>query len=205
MARETTREAPTAGNGSTRERTEATQTRHRDIRDRQREEFGGLNWGAAFFGWLVAVGIAALLTAILSAAGTAIGLTEVSETEVRQNADTVSIVGGILLVLVLMIAYYAGGYVAGRMSRFDGGRQGMGVWVLGLLATIILAIAGAVLGAEYNLLEQIQLPRIPVDEGALTTGGVITLVAIVVGTLIAAFLGGKGGNRYHTKVDRVGV
>ena len=32
---------------------------------RQRDKFGGINWGAAFFGWLVAVGIGALLTALL--------------------------------------------------------------------------------------------------------------------------------------------
>ena len=45
----------------------------RDVHVHQREEFGGLNWGAAFFGWLVAIGVATLLTAILSAAGAAIG------------------------------------------------------------------------------------------------------------------------------------
>ena len=45
---------------------------------RQREEFGGLHWGSAFFGWLVAVGIATLLTALLSAAGAAVGLTKTS-------------------------------------------------------------------------------------------------------------------------------
>ena len=95
-------------------------------RDRQREEYGGFNFGAAFFGWLVAVGIAVLLTALLSAAGAAIGLTEVSEGQARSNAETISIVGGILLIAVLAISYYAGGYVAGRMSRFDGGRQGLG-------------------------------------------------------------------------------
>ena len=44
-------------------------------RARQRDEFGGINWGASFFGWLVAVGVAALLTALLAAAGAAIGLT----------------------------------------------------------------------------------------------------------------------------------
>jgi hypothetical protein len=32
-------------------------------RARQRDEFGGLNWGSSFFGWLVAVGIAALIPA----------------------------------------------------------------------------------------------------------------------------------------------
>jgi hypothetical protein len=51
------------------------ETMHR-VRERQREEYGGTNWGAAFFGWLVAVGVAVLLTGILAAAGAAIGLTE---------------------------------------------------------------------------------------------------------------------------------
>ena len=44
-------------------------------RARQRDEFGGLNWGSSFFGWLVAVGIAALITGLLAAMGAAIGLT----------------------------------------------------------------------------------------------------------------------------------
>ena len=44
-------------------------------RARQREEYGGINWGAAFFGWLVAVGLGSLLVAILAAAGAAVGLT----------------------------------------------------------------------------------------------------------------------------------
>ena len=48
----------------------------RDVASRQREEHGGLNWGAAFFGWLVSIGVASLLIAVLSAAGAAIGLTE---------------------------------------------------------------------------------------------------------------------------------
>ena len=55
------------------------ETMHR-VRERQREEYGGTNWGAAFFGWLVAVGVAVLLTGILAAAGAAIGLTETPTT-----------------------------------------------------------------------------------------------------------------------------
>ena len=70
----------------------------RDVRARQRAEYGGLNWGAAFFGWLVAVGMAAILLGLLSAAGAAFGLSDVSESEARSNAETIGIVGGILLV-----------------------------------------------------------------------------------------------------------
>ena len=175
-----------------------------DIHLRQRDEFGGLNWGAAFFGWLVAIGVATLLTAILSAAGAAIGLTKTSPSQASSSADTIGIVGGVLLLLVLLVAYYAGGYVAGRMSRFDGPRQGAGVWVIGLLVTVLLGVAGVLLGAKYNVLSQLNLPRIPVDEGSLTAGGAIALVAVVLGTLLAAVLGGKAGTRYHRKIDRVG-
>ncbi len=174
------------------------------VRERQRDEYGGFNIGAAFFGWLVAVGIAVLLTALLSAAGAAIGLTNLSEGEAESNAETISIVGGILLIVVLAISYYAGGYVAGRMSRFDGGRQGMGVWLIGLLATVALAILGAIAGSEYNLFSQLNLPRIPIDEGSLAGGAAIALVLVLLATLLAAISGGKVGERYHRKVDRAG-
>ena len=173
-------------------------------REAQHEEYGGFNIGAAFFGWLVAIGVAALLTALLSAAGAAIGLSELSEEEAQSSAETISLVGGILLLVVLAIAYYAGGYVAGRMSRFDGTRQGIGAWVIGLLVAIALAILGAIAGSEYNVLAQLELPRIPIDEGDLATGGVIALIAAIVVTLAAAALGGKLGERYHRKVDRAG-
>ena len=61
------------------------------------------------------------------------------------------------------------------MSRFNGPRQGLGVWLIGLIVTVVLAVAGVLLGAEYNVLSQLNLPRIPVDEGTLTTGGLIAL------------------------------
>ena len=190
--------APPTGNGS------ATRSALETARTRQRDEFGGINWGASFFGWLVAVGVAALLTALLAAAGAAVGLTSTSESEATANAEEIGVGGGIALVLVLMLAYYAGGYVAGRMSRFDGGRQGLGTWLIGLLVTIALALAAVVLGDEYNVLEQLNLPSLPVGEQSLATGGIIALAAIVLGTLLAALFGGKVGERYHKRVDRAG-
>jgi hypothetical protein len=173
--------------------------------ERQREEFGGINWGAAFFGWLVAVGLGSLLTAILVAAGAAVGLTEnVSTADATSNAETVGLGGAIALLVVLMIAYYCGGYVAGRMSRFDGTRQGFGAWLFGIAVAIVLALAAVILGSEYNVLDQLNLPSLPVGDQTLTTGGAIALAAVVLGTLLAAIAGGKAGMRYHRKVDRAG-
>jgi hypothetical protein len=173
---------------------------------RQRERFGGLNWGAAFFGWLVAVGIAVILLAILSAAGTALGLSNnLSTNQLSKNAATIGAGGAIALIVVLMLAYYAGGYVAGRMSRFDGGRQGFGVWLVGLIITILFALAGVLFGSKYNVLSALNLPRIPVKEGDIVTGGIVALVVVLLGTLLASILGGTLGRRYHLRVDRAAL
>jgi len=177
-----------------------------EMRDRQRAEYGGFNLGAAFFGWLVAVGLGALLTALLSAVGAGVGLASpASPEEAAQNPETIGAAGGIALLVVLFVAYYAGGYVAGRMSRFNGAKQGFGVWAIALVVTLVLAGVGAVAGSEFNVLQQLNLPRIPVNEGNVATGGIVALLAILVVTLIGAVLGGKVGVRYHKKVDRAGL
>lgn len=173
--------------------------------DEAREKFGGLNLGAAFFGWLVAIGFAVILTGIVGAAVAAAGSSvNISQTEAQRQAGTIGLAAGIVLVAVLVIAYYAGGYVAGRMSRFDGGRQGLGVWVIGLLVTILAVIVGVVFGAQYNILDRVNLPRIPVPTDQVTTGGIVTALVLLLGTLLAAMLGGKVGRRYHHRVDRAG-
>jgi hypothetical protein len=174
------------------------------VRDRQREEFGGFSWGSAFFGWLVAVGVGVLLVGLLAAAGAAVGLTTLSESDATSNAEEIGVGGAIALLAALAIAYLCGGYVAGRMSRFDGARQGFGAWALGLVVTIVLAVAGAVLGDQYNVLERLNLPALPVGDTELASGGAITLVLVLLGTLLAAVIGGKAGERYHSKVDRAG-
>jgi amino acid transporter len=180
------------------------QARRREADARAHDRFGGIKWGAAFFGWLSANGLNVILLALATAAGAAVGITQSTTSEAKSNADTIGIVGGIVLLVILAIGYYAGGYVAGRMSRFDGARQGVAVWVIGLIVTILLAAAGAIFGGKYNVLSQLNLPRIPVDEGSATTGGVIALVLVLLATLGAAVLGGKAGERYHRKVDRAG-
>ena len=187
-------------------RTGLTAGTMRDVRARQREEFGGIHWGASFFGWLSAMGLAAILAGLVSAAGATLSLTTGAENQANNgNADTIGIVGGILFLVLLGVAYFAGGYVAGRMSRFDGARQGLGVWIIALTVAVILAVAGALLGGEYNVLSDLNLPNIPIDNGDLATGGLIALALALGVTLLAAIAGGKAGERYHRRVDRVAV
>jgi hypothetical protein len=184
----------------------ATRGTARDAVTAQRDRFGGIKWGAAFFGWLSANGLAVILIALLSAAGVALGLAQGVNTadEAANQVETLGIGGGIAVLVVLFLAYLAGGYVAGRMARFDGTRQGLATWLIGLIVVLVLAAAGVLLGGQYNVLSQLNLPRIPIDEGTATTAGIITLVAILLVTLLGAVLGGKLGEHYHRKVDRAG-
>ena len=168
-----------------------------------RDKFGGVNIGASFFGWIVAIGVAVLLTSIVGAVGAGVGFSgNLSQSAAERQAGTIGIAAAIVLLLVLMIGYYAGGYVAGRMSRFDGGRQGFMVWMIGLLVTVVAVVLGAVFGSQYNILDRVSLPRLPVTLDQIGWGALITAVAVIVLTLLSAVMGGKVGHRYHDRVDR---
>jgi len=172
------------------------------MRARQRDRFGGIQWGADFFGWLCAIGLASLLTAALVGAGVALGLS----TDDATNADTapqIGLGGGIALIAVLAIAWFCGGYVAGRMARFDGVRQGLGVWLWTLLSAVVIAAVAAIGGTEYDVYQRLNLPRIAIGDSTLNTGGAIAGAVAVVATLLFAVLGGKAGERFHKRVDRV--
>jgi hypothetical protein len=171
---------------------------------KRREEFGGFNLGADFFGWLVAVALTVLIASIVGAIAAAIGSNlNVTQTEAQREAGTFGLATAIALLVILMLAYYAGGYVAGRMSRYDGGRQGVGVWLIGLFVTLVAVGVGIIFGSKYDIFQRVDLPSLPIPSDTATRGGIITLAAVLIGTLLAAFVGGKVGQRYHTKVDRV--
>lgn len=183
----------------------------REATARQKEQYGGIKVGSAFFGWLTATGTAVLLTALLVAAGTAVGVTtgtSLSEAadQVTQGTDTartVGLAGGIALLVVLFVAYYCGGYVAGRMARFNGLRQGLAVWLWAVVIAVVVAVVAAVAGDKYDVLSRLNsFPRIPANTGDVTTGGVIALVAVAVASLVGALLGGLAGMHFHRKVDR---
>lgn len=179
---------------------------------RQKERFGGMKGGSAFFGWLTATGLAVILISLLAAAGVGFGFasTETVEQATQEAADatgtaqTVGLVGGIVLLVILFVSYFAGGYVAGRMARFNGTRQGLAVWLWGIVMVLVIAAITAIAGARYNIFAQLNLPRLPVDEGTVTTAAIIAIAAALLAALIGALLGGAAGMRFHRKVDEAG-
>lgn len=169
----------------------------------------GINWGAAFFGWIAAVGLAVILTAFVAAVGAAVGVTQGATTVNQaaskiqsQDPQTVGIVGVVLLVVIAFVSYYAGGYVAARMSRFDGARQGFAVWLWALIVAIVVAIVAAVAGAQFDVLSTLNsFPRWPVNQGNVTGTGIVALLLLLAITLLGAVIGGVAGMRYHRKLE----
>ena len=187
-------------------------TRREEVLGRQQDEYGGIKWGSAFFGWLTAAGTAVLLTALLSAVGAGVGLStaggdvQAATKQLSANESAVGIIGAIGLAVILFIAYYAGGYVAGRMARFSGPKQGLAVWIWAVAIAIVVAIVAALAGSRFDILGRLNsFPRIPIDEGTLTVTGIVTVIVAALLSLGGAVLGGTAGMRYHRRIDRTGL
>jgi len=179
---------------------------------REKEAFGGIKIGSAFFGWLTATGMIVILTALVAAAGAGVGLASGTD-ELRDaargnniSADEIGWAGVILVLAVVLLSYYAGGYVAGRMARFNGARQGLAVFGWSVVVAIVIAILGAVAGAKYNVLDDLNsFPRIPDNLGDLTVQAVVVLVGVVAAAVVGAIFGGLAGMHFHRKVDKAGL
>lgn len=182
-----------------------------EVLAREEERFGGFKFGSAFFGWLTAMGTAVLLTAVAAAIGGAIGYgsgLSVDEAAEVAAADpgTVTVISAIVVGLVLLIAYFAGGYVAGRMARFSGVKQGVAVWLWAVVIAILVAIVTAVAGSQWDILASLNsFPRFPVTAETATLTGILTAIGAAVIALAGAILGGMAGMRFHRRVDRVGL
>ena len=175
-------------------------------RDREKERFGGIKLGCAFFGWLAATGMSVVLLAILTGIGAAIAAARgTTASDVTADPASAGIIGAVIALVVLAVAYFCGGYVAGRMARFNGVKQGVAVWLWAVLVVIVLAIIAAIGGTQTGLASQISIPSLPISTSNATLGTIISVVVVAVVALVFAILGGLAGMRFHRKVDKTGL
>lgn len=171
------------------------------LRRRARERVGRrIQWETAFFGLLAAVGLGAVLVAMLIGGLVAAGVTEFGQTAASLFHHLV-IAGGAIALATIALSYLTGGYVAARMARFDGWRQGLGVWLLSVVLVLAFVIAAWISGGELDPSKSISLPGDPVDAGPLGAGRAVILAVLAVVPLVAAVAGGVLGERYHRAVD----
>lgn len=159
-----------------------------------RRRFGGFDLPAALAGMLAALGLTVLLAGLAGAAGS-VGY--------QRGADAADLSSGGLVtgLVVLLAAFFVGGWVAGRMARYDGVLNGMACALLFVLLAAGVSAAGAWLGERYDFFDDVNLPQWFTDTGeaAAMTSAIIGIVVMVV----AAALGGAVGTRYHRRADAV--
>ena len=175
--------------------------------DRLRDMYGGVDWLASFLGFIFALVAAAFfsLVAGLVLAPLGFGL------NLGGGELGAAVITGLVLVGILVfLSYFFGGYVAGRLARFDGGRNGAMLLLWTFLAVAVLALAGGILSGFLptgiaegirNFIQNNVLSTI----GSLARLGVVGIIIAVGGLLVAllgGFLGGRLGSRYHSEIDR---
>ena len=166
--------------------------------ERARERFGGLDVPATLAGALVAIAVTVLLGGILGAAVSGFGYQWGVEVDgIEQELSVGGMVAG---VLVLFGAFLVGGWTAGRMARFDGGRNGLvaAIWVV-LLAAVLGGL-GAWLGSRYDVFSEVDLPQW-FSGDALTGAAIASGVASAIAMLLGGLLGGRLGERYNRRAD----
>ncbi len=122
-----------------------------------RERFGGVDTPAAIAGMFTAMGVF-LFLAGLGAAGAGGLAFQVDLSDAEGAVEEVSLIGGILALVGLFVAFLIGGWAAGRMARYDGGLNGAMTAFWMLLLIVVFAALGTWLGQEYNVFAQMNLP-----------------------------------------------
>jgi hypothetical protein len=165
-----------------------------------RDRFGGLDIPAGLVGALTALASVGILAALVGAVIGTIG----SPDNLTRDAQELPIWSLAVGVGVLFVGYLIGGWVAGRMARYDGARNGFttGIWTLLFVAA--LAGLGAWIGAEYNGLFHITRPDW-YSWDALTWEALIAIGAGVLAVFIGGTIGGMWGEHYHRRADRTVV
>jgi hypothetical protein len=165
-----------------------------------RERFGGLDIPAGIVGAVTALASAAILAGLVTAVIGTIG----SPDNLTRNAEelpTWSLFAG---VAVLFVAYLIGGWVAGRMARYDGARNGFATGIWTLLIVGLLAAIGAWIDVEYNGLFHIERPQWLAWD-ALTWESLVGAGAAILAIFVGGTIGGMWGERFHRRVDRTVV
>lgn len=160
-----------------------------------RRRFGGVDIPATLAGTVAALGTAVLIAGVLGGAGR-VGY----QRGIKGTTTSLSIGGLVAGLVTLLLAFLVGGWVAGRMSRYDGARNGFltAVWFVVLAAAV--AGLGAWVGRRYNFFDQVHLPQW-FSHNATGAGAIATGVVAVAIMLVAGLVGGKLGERFHRRAD----
>ncbi|MGH3088265.1 MAG: hypothetical protein ACRDSJ_13205 [Rubrobacteraceae bacterium] len=170
--------------------------------DRLRDMYGGLDWLASFLGFVFAGVAGAVLFLLLSLVVVPFGVS----IQVGGELGPAQITALVLLGVLIFLTFLFGGYVAGRLARFDGGRNGAmsAVWALILVvAGLIIAsfLPGSVGESMRDFIQGSVMPLAGQVRDLGVIGAVVAAVAVLI-AILGGIVGGRLGGRYHAEIDR---
>lgn len=167
-----------------------------------RERFGGADVVAGILGMFAALGVLVFLSSLLAAGQASIGF-QLNQIDLDGNLQEVEVVGAIVAIVVILAAFFVGGWAAGRMARYDGAVNGMGTALWFILLVAIFGALGIFVGSEYNAFAQAELPNWFAQIGAeeMTLKSIAAAAAGIVAALVGGYAGGMLGEQYHRNVD----
>jgi hypothetical protein len=148
-------------------------------------------------GTLAAYGAVAVLLAIAGGIAAAVN----SGTDFSNVAWTQLKAGtGVIVAVVLLVSYFFGGYVSGRMARRSGVANGIGVFVLGVIIALVVGVLVKQAGGGSSITSALRNVGAPTTWHEWRDVGTIAGIAALVAMLLGAIAGGSFGDRWHTKL-----
>src|SRR5215203_4951090 len=165
--------------------------------DRLRDMYGGVDWLASFLGFVFSIVLASVFSTVVGLVLVPLGFPpEISGGQLGASVLTGLAVLGVLIFLT----YFFGGYVSGRLARFDGGRNGAMVLAWTFIVVLFVALVAVVFSgflpagitAGVGNLAQSTVRAASSLAGAGVAGIVAAAAALLV-ALLGGFFGGRLG------------
>ncbi len=170
---------------------------------RLRDMYGGVDWLAGFLGFVFAAVCGAFFSLI---GGLVLGPFGGVDLAGVSRLGPAAITGLVILAVLIFLTYLFGGYVAGRLARFDGGRNGALTVLFTAVVVVLLVVVGGFLpGPAGDVVRDfIQGTVMPALGGVAESGavGLAVLAGAVIVALLGGVVGGRLGSRYHSRIDR---
>jgi len=180
------------------------------LRDREeylRDIYGGVDWLASFVGFIFTALFASLL-------GIGAALFLLLPLGLRQSLsdgqlDSTAITGIAVIASVGFLSFLLGGYISGRMARYDGARNGAMVLLWAILIVALLLVLSGVFGQAISETPAGDFVREALDFGFATVelmnglgvSGAVVSGGVALAALLGGMFGGQLGSRYHREID----
>lgn len=166
------------------------------------ERYGGGDFPATIGGLLAAIGTLVMLGGLIAAGAGNIAY-QLDTLDVDGNVVEFSLAGAVAAVIVLFASFFVGGWVAARMARFDGRKNGVIVALWMMVLVVLFGALGVWAGAQYNVFAQIDLPDwlSQWNNEDVALGAALAAAVGALSMFAGGYLGGAVGDAYNARVN----